>query len=92
MSAASLNGRLLATYNCAMTPLDAENTDTTLCPLCGSDNACARAADPTAENCWCSKVTFPAAVFEQLPAEEKNRRCICAECVEKARRLAKAID
>lgn len=75
-----------------MTTDNSDNTDTSLCPLCGGDNACARAADPSAQNCWCSNINFPTAIFEQLPAEEKNRRCICASCVEKARRLAKAVD
>ncbi len=55
--------------------------DPTRCPLCGQSNACAIAAGKTrCEDCWCGAVTMPAGVLAAIPAEARERACICRAC------------
>ncbi|WP_245987845.1 cysteine-rich CWC family protein [Cohnella lupini] len=35
--------------------------------------------------CWCSKVVeFPREILELIPAEQRNKACICQACIDKA--------
>ncbi|WP_076420707.1 cysteine-rich CWC family protein [Colwellia sp. UCD-KL20] len=56
-----------------------------ICPLCQQNNNC---AINTVEPCWCTTKKIPAALIAQVPAEKKNKSCICANCVDKFNRLA----
>lgn len=52
-----------------------------LCPLCGQPNACAPSASGRFDTaCWCSDLSLPAALFEQLPAAARGSACICRAC------------
>jgi len=57
-------------------------TDTSRCPLCGA-NDCAMSS-PAADQgpCWCFRVEIPPALLARVPAELRNRACICRRCVE----------
>lgn len=51
------------------------------CPLCGGANGCAMAApEGGAEECWCVSARIPAETLARIPAEDRDRRCICAGC------------
>ena len=65
-----------------MNPLDLFNPGA--CPLCGGDNRC-QLCSPAAYKgaCWCARVEVPAELLEQVPEEQRNRACICPDCVEK---------
>ncbi len=56
--------------------------DTARCPLCGSPNLCAVAADPSASQCWCEGEQFPRALLAQVPEEAVGKACICRACLE----------
>jgi len=49
-----------------------------LCPLCGGPNGCGLVAG--ANSCWCFETRIPAAVLERVPAEARDRSCICQTC------------
>ncbi|WP_306307178.1 cysteine-rich CWC family protein [Alicyclobacillus acidiphilus] len=55
----------------------------TLCPLCGMENQCGRAAGCPPGSCWCDQSVFPAALLEQIPLEARNKACICKHCLER---------
>ena len=52
------------------------------CPLCGNPNQCALAAGDLSQPCWCTGVTFPAAVLGQVPEVQQRVTCICRRCAE----------
>jgi hypothetical protein len=49
-----------------------------VCPLCGSDNACGLVAG--AGSCWCFTASIPVAALDRVPEAARDRRCICAAC------------
>jgi hypothetical protein len=52
------------------------------CPLCGAANHCQLCtADAYKGPCWCARVQIPDELLAQVPAELKNRACICQTCV-----------
>ncbi|MGE0874985.1 MAG: cysteine-rich CWC family protein [Burkholderiales bacterium] len=57
--------------------------DPARCPLCGEQNACEMAAG-SGKPCWCATLDFPAALLARVPAEARDKACICRACVEKA--------
>ncbi len=48
------------------------------CPICGEPNACGGAEG--APKCWCWDETIPAEALARIPAEAKDRACICKRC------------
>jgi hypothetical protein len=58
-----------------------------VCPLCGQPNQCAmeieRATGIPQESCWCTHVTFPPTLLNQIPDEARNKACVCAACAKK---------
>jgi hypothetical protein len=64
-----------------MTIEEGNSIDTALCPLCGKPNQCAMAADPSATECWCSELKFPAGLLAQIPKNAVRRTCVCPECL-----------
>lgn len=57
-------------------------TDTSRCPLCGGANDC-QLCTPNAYKgpCWCVRVEIPEALLTQVPADSRNKACICWYCV-----------
>lgn len=54
---------------------------TSRCPLCGFTNQCSLADPLTADQaCWCFSETIDPARLEALPAELRNRACLCPRC------------
>jgi hypothetical protein len=52
------------------------------CPVCGQPNDCAPARSGTfATPCWCAAVTVEASALEAVPYEQRNRACLCANCL-----------
>ena len=62
-------------------PVDTSGSLTS-CPLCGGPNECGRAAG--LEECWCKTPRIPASVLAQVPAEARDRVCICRACATRA--------
>lgn len=56
--------------------------DNSTCPLCSKDNACAMARGE--KQCWCFHEKIPQSLLDRVPAEAKNRSCICKNCVNAA--------
>jgi Cysteine-rich CWC len=56
------------------------------CPLCGNGNACGMAEG--ASTCWCFHAHIPAEVTERVPAEARDRACVCQGCSSGAPALA----
>lgn len=54
------------------------------CPLCGQGNRCAqeeaRATGLPQPPCWCTRATFSAELLARIPAEARQRACVCAAC------------
>ena len=63
--------------------------DSSLCPLCGGANECARVAGSdmgctsNKGECWCQNVdvVFPDTLLKQVPAKSVNKTCICRSCL-----------
>ena len=57
------------------------------CPLCHQPNDCQLCtASAYKGSCWCAKVEIPETLLAQVPAEQRNKTCICRECVMKFHR------
>ena len=54
------------------------------CPLCGETNGCGMAAGKG--DCWCKGVKIAAEVLAEIPAEARERACICERCATGTRR------
>jgi hypothetical protein len=58
-----------------------------VCPLCRRVNDCRQCVVETYKGpCWCERVEMPAELLARVPAELRNRACICAVCVSEFRR------
>ncbi|GLX66479.1 cysteine-rich CWC family protein [Paenibacillus glycanilyticus] len=53
------------------------------CPICKGNNQCGNLQGLPAGECWCSKETFPKAVFERIPPELSGKACVCQACLER---------
>jgi len=55
--------------------------DSQQCPACGALNQCSL-ADPRSatQACWCYSVTIDPAVLQALPAELRDKACLCPRC------------
>jgi len=53
------------------------------CPACGALNQCGL-ADPrnATQGCWCFEVVIDSAVIEALPAELRDKACLCPRCAQ----------
>ncbi len=61
---------------------DAEN-----CPLCSRPNDCQLCTVAAYKGpCWCAKVKIPDELIAQVPADLRNKACICRTCVMKFHR------
>jgi hypothetical protein len=57
---------------------------TDLCPLCGAPNDCGAAAGNS--DCWCFTASVPPEVIDRIPAQERDRACVCRACASKKAR------
>jgi hypothetical protein len=66
----------------------AEKTfDASRCPLCGQPNDCQLCTvDAYKGPCWCFQVKIPDELIAQVPADLRNKACICRNCVMKFHR------
>jgi hypothetical protein len=56
--------------------------DLARCPLCGGPNDCRLCTTAAYKgSCWCAAVEFPAELLACVPAEQRNRACICRACM-----------
>ena len=52
------------------------------CPLCGGDNGCPLCAVAAyTGSCWCMTANISDDLLARVPAELRNRACLCAVCV-----------
>jgi hypothetical protein len=52
------------------------------CPLCGQPNECQLCSTAAWKGtCWCAKLEIPDTLLAQVPAELRNRACICHNCI-----------
>ncbi|WEZ89653.1 MULTISPECIES: cysteine-rich CWC family protein [unclassified Pseudomonas] len=51
------------------------------CPACGAPNQCTLAVPRSAtQACWCFGVAIDPAVLQALPAELRDKACLCPRC------------
>ncbi|MDP8268867.1 MAG: cysteine-rich CWC family protein [Candidatus Tenebribacter davisii] len=50
-----------------------------ICPICGKDNNCMVQCE---EPCWCLKIEIPQELINLIPADKKNKACICLKCIQ----------
>ena len=61
---------------------ESEAVDPARCPLCGRPNDCRLCTAAAYKGpCWCESVTMPPELLVRVPAEARNRACICRACV-----------
>lgn len=54
-----------------------------LCPACGAANDCSLADPRTVDRaCWCYGVSIDPAVLQALPAELRDKSCLCPACAQ----------
>ncbi|MBE7940430.1 MULTISPECIES: cysteine-rich CWC family protein [Ramlibacter] len=71
-----------------MTPDLRAPADPRLCPLCGQPNQCAaerrRETGQPQAPCWCVSAHFPPELLARVPADARDRACICPACAGQA--------
>ena len=56
--------------------------DSCVCPLCGNANSCQFCGvDAHKGPCWCANISIPEVLLARIPLEQRNRACICQDCV-----------
>jgi hypothetical protein len=58
------------------------------CSLCQEKNSCGVNAT---EPCWCMTKKVPAELIKQVPSSQRNKSCICEQCVDRYNHLSKAL-
>ncbi|NQD93375.1 cysteine-rich CWC family protein [Pseudomonas sp. CrR25] len=59
------------------------NPTASTCPLCGQRNQCAQVESATpVQQCWCFDAHIARDVLDRLPAEQRNRACLCPRCAQ----------
>lgn len=57
------------------------------CPVCGLANQCAAAAAGRFDvDCWCTQVTISPVALARVPAQARDRACLCPGCAALASR------
>ena len=70
-----------------MNPTATKAFDAGQCPLCGQANACQLCTVAAYKGpCWCAQVKIPDQLIAQVPAELRNKACLCRACVMKFHR------
>ena len=51
------------------------------CPRCGQPNRCAQAGQEQAvQDCWCFHTAINPHALAELPAEQRDKACLCPNC------------
>ncbi len=53
-----------------------------ICPACGQPNACARAGESSAANCWCFAIALTPEVLQRVRQKYPTTACLCRSCLE----------
>lgn len=70
----------------------ANNEDIAPCPLCGKSNDCQLCTAAAYQgSCWCQEMEIPAPLLARVPADLRNKACICRACVTEFHRTAKPV-
>jgi hypothetical protein len=56
-----------------------------LCPACGQPNACARAGNTNATNCWCFAIALTPELLAHLRKKYPTTACLCRSCLDRER-------
>jgi hypothetical protein len=55
-----------------------------VCPVCGKANQCAMELEKVTGQpqgpCWCTQVDFSAELLSRIPAQARDKACICKAC------------
>jgi len=63
------------------------------CPLCGRANDCAAVRLGRHDvACWCGNVQFDPAALARVPAEQRNKACLCQACATGTSSLGLGLD
>lgn len=58
-----------------------------ICPLCGNSNDCQLCMPGAYKGaCWCQQWEFPAELLARVPADLRNKACICRNCAREFQR------
>lgn len=60
------------------TPAPIQGMNSSLCPLCGSENLCGMAL--ASGKCWCEDVNFTPELLARVPETARDKACICQRC------------
>lgn len=60
------------------------NNNEKTCPLCKNLNQCGVNKE---ESCWCVSKAVPKELIKQVPPEQIDKTCICANCIDEYNRL-----
>ncbi|MDD0842038.1 cysteine-rich CWC family protein [Pseudomonas sp. Gutcm_11s] len=56
-------------------------SDAERCPRCGKPNSCTQAGqEQPVQDCWCFHTPIAPQVLEELPAELRDKTCLCLNC------------
>ena len=66
-----------------MSNLPVEFKADAICPACGQPNACARAGNAKAANCWCFELFLTPEVLQRVRRKYPAAACLCRTCLER---------
>ncbi|WP_041075939.1 cysteine-rich CWC family protein [Bacillus sp. OxB-1] len=53
-----------------------------VCPICGKGNNCCNGKEKSLGDCWCTQESFPQEIFDEVPADQLRKTCICQDCLD----------
>ena len=63
-------------------PVSEQACEAGQCPLCGGANGCQLCtAAAYRGSCWCMSANIPDELLARVPAELRNKACLCSGCV-----------
>ena len=66
----------------ATNPVSEQACDASQCPLCGGANGCQLCTTAAYKgSCWCMSANIPDELLARVPAELRNKACLCSGCV-----------
>lgn len=75
------------THTCRTSAFPPTDNAPERCPLCGGANDCQLCTAAVYKGpCWCVAARIPDELLALVPAESRNRACICRACVQKFHR------
>ena len=63
-------------------PVSEQACEAGQCPLCGGANGCQLCTAAAYKgSCWCMSANIPDELLARVPAELRNKACLCSGCV-----------